>query len=102
MNYDEERKIREKLQMEVDSKDAEIEGFQQKLAAIYEGQSISSGNDDGGGGSPLDDTIASFNSFQINQVWKGEISETASRVRGFVHYWAGHAAVVIKITLYQP
>lgn len=68
VNYDEERKIREKLQMEVDSKDAEIEGFQQKLAAIYEGQSISSGNDDGGGGSPLDDTIASFqNSFQINQ-----------------------------------
>ena len=75
MNYDEERKIREKLQMEVDSKDAEIEGFQQKLAAIYEGQSISSGNDDGGGGSPLDDTIASFqNSFQINQVRDGGIA----------------------------
>ena len=68
MNYDEERKIRETLQMEVDSKDAEIEGFQQKLASIYEGQSISSGNDDGGGGSPHDDSIVSFNQFSNNQV----------------------------------
>ena len=68
MNYDEERKVREKLQMELDSKDAEIEGCQQKLASIYEGQSISSGNDDGGGGSPLDDTFVSvISSSQVGQ-----------------------------------
>ena len=69
INYDDERKMREKLQMDVDSKNAEIEGMHQERDAIDEGQSISGGNDDGGGESPLDDIIVSSQSVsQMNQV----------------------------------